>query len=112
MAWVEKDLKDHLVSTLCHGQGRQPLDQCGAFFFIYNIRLKRNRQYMSYTDIQQVCRISVYALRAQFISSCETWAVDSEGVKLASTGQRIDGAVQERVGPRDCPEDMLESTHR
>jgi len=26
MAWVEKDLKDHLVSTPCHRQGHQPLD--------------------------------------------------------------------------------------
>jgi len=24
MAWVEKDLKNHLVSTPYHGQGRQP----------------------------------------------------------------------------------------
>jgi len=27
MARVEKDLKDHLVSTPCHGQSHQPLDQ-------------------------------------------------------------------------------------
>jgi len=27
MAWVEKDLKDHLVSTPCCVQGRQPPDQ-------------------------------------------------------------------------------------
>jgi len=26
MAWVKKDLKDHLVSTPCHGQGHQPLE--------------------------------------------------------------------------------------
>jgi len=27
MAWVEKDLKDHLVSPPCPGQSCQPLDQ-------------------------------------------------------------------------------------
>ena len=27
MAWVEKDHNDHVVSTPCHGQGRQPPDQ-------------------------------------------------------------------------------------
>jgi len=27
MGWVEKDLKDHLVSIPCYVQGRQPLDQ-------------------------------------------------------------------------------------
>jgi len=27
IAWSEKDLKHHLVSNPCHGQGRQPLDQ-------------------------------------------------------------------------------------
>ena len=27
MAWVEKDVKDHLVSTSCHTQGCQTLDQ-------------------------------------------------------------------------------------
>ena len=27
MAWVEKDLKDHLVSIPHYAQGRQPLDQ-------------------------------------------------------------------------------------
>ena len=27
MAWVEKDHNDHLVSTPCYVQGRQPLDQ-------------------------------------------------------------------------------------
>jgi len=27
MAWVEKDLSDHLISTPCYVQGRQPPDQ-------------------------------------------------------------------------------------
>ena len=27
MAWAEKDLKDHLVSTPCYVQGGQPPDQ-------------------------------------------------------------------------------------
>ena len=27
MAWVEKDHKDHVVSTHCYAQGRQPSDQ-------------------------------------------------------------------------------------
>jgi len=27
MAWVEKDHSDHLVSTPCYVQGRQPADQ-------------------------------------------------------------------------------------
>jgi len=27
MAWVERDLKEHLVSTHCHRQGCQPPDQ-------------------------------------------------------------------------------------
>jgi len=27
MAWVETDHTDHLVSTPCYGQGRQPADQ-------------------------------------------------------------------------------------
>jgi len=27
MAWVEKDLNDHLVSTPCYVQGGQPADQ-------------------------------------------------------------------------------------
>jgi len=27
MAWVEKDHNDHLVSTPCYVQGRQPPDQ-------------------------------------------------------------------------------------
>jgi len=27
MAWVEKDIKDYLVSNPCCGQGHQPLDQ-------------------------------------------------------------------------------------
>jgi len=27
MAWVEKDRSDHLVSTPCYVQGRQPPDQ-------------------------------------------------------------------------------------
>jgi len=27
MAWVGKDLKDHLVPALCHGQGHLPLHE-------------------------------------------------------------------------------------
>ena len=27
MAWIEKDHNDHVVSTPCYGQGRQPPDQ-------------------------------------------------------------------------------------
>jgi len=27
MAWVEKDINEHLVPTPCYAQGRQPADQ-------------------------------------------------------------------------------------
>ena len=34
MAWVEKDLKDHLVSTPCYVQGCQPLEQAAEIYFM------------------------------------------------------------------------------
>jgi len=34
MAWVGRDLKDHLVPTPCHGQGHFSLDQVAQALFL------------------------------------------------------------------------------
>ena len=91
MAWVEKDHNDHLVSTSCYVQGRQPADQAAQSHIQPGLECLQGWGIHSLLGQPVQCVITLWVKNFLLISNVNLlcWFYDSNSLAVAVIGWDI-----------------------